>query len=697
MAKKLVRFMNTAFRDGFQSVYGARVFTDDFIPAVEAAAAAGCNYFEAGGGARFQALYFYSNECAFDMMDRFRVAAGPDADLQTLARGINVVALDSQPKDVIKLHAQMFKKHGITTIRNFDALNDVNNLIYSGQCIAEAGLKHQVVISMMALPPGCTGAHDADFYINMLKQIMDADIPYSSICFKDASGTSFPATVYETIKRAKAIIPADIPVQFHTHDTAGIGVMGYKAAIDAGVDFIDLSMAPCSGGTCQPDIMTMWHALRGTEYELDCDIDKIREAEEVFKECMKDYFLPPEAKAVEPIIPWSPMPGGALTANSQMMRDNNIMDRFPEVIEAMDEVVRRGGFGTSVTPVSQFYFQQAFNNVMMGKWNKIAEGYGKMVLGYFGKTPVPADAEIIKIASEQLGLEPTTRSPLDINEEDPTKGLPVARKKLEENGLPTTDENVFITASCGDKGINYLLGKATIGVRKNVPEAAKTEANSAPEGYTVNVGGNTYAVKIDGDTAVVNGKAYNINVTEGLDAAALAAPVAAAPGVTEAVKAQMPGAVVRIVVAKGAQVKAGDTLLVQEAMKMEVEVKAPVDGTLVEILVATGDQVNAGQELVQIQTVGAPVAAAAAAPAPVAAAPVPSAGTGEEVKSQMPGAVVKVLVAAGSAVKAGDTLLVMEAMKMEVEVKSPVDGTVTGVSVSAGDQVASGQSLATIA
>ncbi len=707
MAKKLVRFMNTAFRDGFQSVYGARVFTDDFMPAVEAASAAGCNYFEAGGGARFQSLYFYSNECAFDMMDRFRAVTGPDADLQTLARGINVVALDSQPKDVIKLHAQMFKKHGISTIRNFDALNDVNNLIYSGQCIAEAGLKHQVVISMMALPPGCTGAHDANFYINMLKQIMDADIPYHSVCFKDASGTSFPSTVYETIKRAREILPKDVAIQFHTHDTAGIGVMGNKAAIEAGADFIDLSMAPCSGGTCQPDIMTMWHALRGTEYELDVDIDKIREAEEVFKECMKDYFLPPESKAVEPIIPWSPMPGGALTANSQMMRDNNIMDRFPEVIGAMNEVIHLGGFGTSVTPVSQFYFQQAFNNVMMGKWNKIAEGYGKMVLGYFGKTPVPPDAKIIKIASEQLGLEPTTRSPLDINEEDPTKGLGVARKKLVDNNLPTTDENIFITASCGDKGINYLLGKATIGVRKNVPEAAKAEAvvapkveaavapKMAPEGYTVSVGGNSYAVKIDGNTAVVNGKAYNINVTEGLAAAAMAAPAPVAPGVVEAVNAQMPGAVVRIIAAKGAQVKAGDTLLVQEAMKMEVEVKASMDGTVADILVAPGDQVNAGQLLVQIQGIGAPMAAPVAAPAAAAAAPAPQGG--ETVTAQMPGAVIKVLVANGSAVKSGDTLLVQEAMKMEVEVKSPVDGTVTSVSVSPGDQVNAGQSLVTIA
>ena len=154
MPKKLVKFMVTAFRDGFQSVYGARVFTRDFLPAVEAAREAGITHFEAGGGARFQSLYFYCNEDAFEMMDSFRKAAGPEADLQTLARGVNVVGLDSQPRDVIRLHARLFRKHGITTVRNFDALNDVNNLIYSGQCIEDAGLKHEVAVTMMELPPG---------------------------------------------------------------------------------------------------------------------------------------------------------------------------------------------------------------------------------------------------------------------------------------------------------------------------------------------------------------------------------------------------------------------------------------------------------------------------------------------------------------------------------------------------------------
>ena len=121
-----------------------------------------------------------------------RKTVGPDINLQTLARGVNVVGLDSQPRDIINLHAKLFKKHGMTTIRNFDALNDVHNLIYSGQCIVDNGLNHEVTITMMELPIGCTGAHDVDFYERVLRNILDAGIPFTSIAFKDASGKSAP-------------------------------------------------------------------------------------------------------------------------------------------------------------------------------------------------------------------------------------------------------------------------------------------------------------------------------------------------------------------------------------------------------------------------------------------------------------------------------------------------------------------------
>jgi pyruvate carboxylase subunit B len=605
VAKKKIRFMCTAFRDGFQSVYGARVKTDDFLPAVAAAREAGVDWFEAGGGARFQALYFYANEDAFDMMDRFRETAGPDADLQTLARGVNVVGLESQSSDVIKAHADLFAKHGMTTIRNFDALNDVNNLIYSGQCIKDAGLKHQVVVTMMELPPGCSGAHDAAFYEDTLRKILDADIPFDSVCFKDASGTSTPAKVHETIKRARKMLPEDVMLNFHTHETAGIGGLCYMAAIEAGADSIDLSMAPTSGGTCQTDVVTMWHILRGTDYTLDIDIDKIIKAEDVFRDCMKEYFLPPEATKVDPVIPFSPMPGGALTANTQMLRDNGLMDRYPEIIRAMSEVVRKGGFGTSVTPVSQFYFQQAFNNVMFGPWKKFAEGYGKMVLGYFGKTPVAPDPEVVQMASEQLNLEPTLKTPLEINDADPSKGLEQARKRLEDEGLPVNDENVFIIATCKDKGITYLKGEARENIRYKKDVEAKQAAQIAgtPQGGTgsgtvnVEVNGKNYTVKVDGGKAELNGKVFNIGAAG--DAQASAAPAPAA-GVTEPVAAPMPGLIIRIDVTPGDVVEEGQTVLIMEAMKMEMEVKAHKPGTISEILVSAGEQVQQAQALINM-------------------------------------------------------------------------------------------------
>jgi pyruvate carboxylase subunit B len=596
--KKPVEIMNTAFRDGFQSVLGARVFTKDFLPAVEACVAAGINHFEAGGGARFQSLYFYCNECAFDMMDAFRKAAGPDANLQTLARGVNVVGLDSQSSDVINLHAKLFKKHGITTIRNFDALNDVNNLIYSGQCIVDAGAKHEVCVTLMELPPGCEGAHTAEFYGETLRGILDAGISFDSVCFKDASGTAVPSKVYDSIKMARKMLPAGTHLRFHTHETAGIGVIGYRAALDAGADGIDLSMAPCSGGTCQPDIAVMWHALRGSEYDLGIDIDKVMEAEAVFKDCMKDYFMPPEATTVEPMIPWSPMPGGALTANTQMLRDNNIMDKYPQIIAAMGEVVRRGGFGTSVTPVSQFYFQQAFNNVMFGPWEKIAEGYGKMVLGYFGKTPVKPDPEVVKIAAEQMKLEVTTKPVIEINDADPKKGIKAARKLLQAAGIVETDENIFIAAACKDKGITYLKGEAKVGVRKNL-DKTKRAAERPSEGYTVTLNGKKYSVFMEETKATVNGKTYNIDVKGGVegDKAAPSDKSQAATSDAKSVKAPMPGAVVRLTAKVGDSVNAGDSLLVLEAMKMEVEVKAPMAGTVTALSVTAGDQVTAGQAL----------------------------------------------------------------------------------------------------
>jgi pyruvate carboxylase subunit B len=307
------------------------------------------------------------------------------------------------------------------------------------------------------------GAHDADFYLKILDQILASGVEFDSLCFKDASGTATPTTVYETVKRARKKLGEDTHIRMHTHESAGTSVLVYKAAIDAGADGIDLAMAPVSGGSSQPDIVVMWHALRGTDYDLGVNIDKVLEAETVLKECLNKYELLPEGLVVEPLIPWSPMPGGALTTNTQMLRELGILNKYPKIFAKMGECVRRGGFGTSVTPVSQFYFQQAFNNFMLGDWKRIADGYGKMVLGYFGKTPLPPDPEIVQIASKQLKLEPTQEDPRAMNDRNTAKGAAAARNMLTAAGISDlSEENIFIAATCKEKGIQFLKGEAKL-------------------------------------------------------------------------------------------------------------------------------------------------------------------------------------------------------------------------------------------
>lgn len=639
---KKIDFMLTAFRDGFQSVFGARVFSEDYMPCVEfAAKKCGITHFEAGGGAMFQSPFFYSNENAFDIMDAFRQATGPEAELQTLSRGITTVALRAQPQDILKLHADLFKKHGMTTIRNCDALNDAQNLVASGHAIVEAGLKHEVSITMMELPPGCRGSHTVEFYEKTLRDILDSKLPFDSVCFKDSSGTSCPRKVHETIKMARRLLGGNMKIAFHSHNTAGTCVLSYMAAIEASVDQIDLSLAPVSGGASQPDVLTMWHALKGTEYSLDIDIPNIIELEDMFKEAMKGYFLPPESMRVDPLIPFFPMPGGALTSNTHMLRDHDLMGRYSEVIQAMGEVVKKGGLGSSVTPVSQFYFQQAFNNVMFGPWNQIAKGYGKMVLGYYGRTPVPPDASVFKMAMDQLGLPPASEH-IKALDEDTTRGVAAATSTLKHEHLPVTDENIFIIATCQEKGVLFLKGQGPLGVRKRsqshaAPDAVPLPAfSSAPSTCTVALNGSTYRVVLDGTNALVNGTMYDVEVSEpGVEAqpapmvpavhtaapvatapvarTVAAAPVAASPAAPpnaapaaaakalgQSIITQLPGLVLRIEKSVGQSVKTGDTILIVESMKMDNAIVSPASGTLTALHVKPGDQVQAGQELASV-------------------------------------------------------------------------------------------------
>ena len=305
-------------------------------------------------------------------------------------------------------------------------------------------------------------------------------------------------------------------------------------------------------------------------------------------------MIPPEATQVSPLIPFSPMPGGALTANTQMMRDNGDLDKFDDVIKAMKEVVERGGYGTSVTPVSQFYWQQAYANVMFGPWKQIAPGYGRMVLGYFGKTPVEPDKEIMELAAQKLKLDPTTENPLDIADRDETKSIAHWKKILEDEGIETTEENIFIAGACDQKGIAFLKGESPLMVRKG-KENNSGEAEMAGN-YTVVVDGKKYSVQVaEGDA--------DIQISE---AAPASTPAAAAPAASNGVgtveiHSQTPGNVWKILKNPGDTVAEGDVIMILEAMKMEIDIAAPQAGKIASINVNVNDAVADGQLLATME------------------------------------------------------------------------------------------------
>ena len=469
---KKIRVMFTPFRDGLQSSFGGKVRLNDFLPAMELSAQAGIRHFEFGGGARFQAPLFYLGENPFECMRKIRETVGPDADLQILTRSVSGVTLTTQSPEGLALQGKMMAAAETTWDRNFDYMNDVRNLLNTGKPIVEAGMHHQCVIALMGLPFESDTVHTSEFYFNIGKQILAfheiGECRVDSLCLKDASGTTDPMTIYKTAVELKKIMPPEMPLWMHTHDTASTAVSCYQAAIHGGCDGVDVSVRPMASGTVQPDARSLAHALKGTGYTLDIDVSKMAEIENLLTEGMKEYDFNPTTTSADARVLGFPMPGGAIGPNVHMMVKAGILDKYSDVLAEFPVVVEAGGAWTSVTPGSQQYWLQAFNNVMYGRWENIVAGYGKAVLGYFGKTPLSPDPAVVKKASEQLELEPFVGDPL----EAAPKNIAAAEQILRDHNLEVNDENTFLVLACivpggkveTNQGLNFLLGKPKIDI-----------------------------------------------------------------------------------------------------------------------------------------------------------------------------------------------------------------------------------------
>jgi pyruvate carboxylase subunit B len=618
-----IRVMITTFRDGLQSSFGGKVRLDAILPAMEAAARAGIRHFEFGGGARYQAPYFYGGEDPFADMDAMRQAVGPNAELQILTRSVSGVTLTTQRLETLRLQAKLMRKHGTTWNRNFDYMNDVDNLVRTGEPIVESGMHHQVCVAMMGLPFEDPTVHSAGFYVDVVRKLLARGVRVDSVCMKDASGTTDPRTCYETAKGLKKILPPEVPLWQHTHDTASLAVACYLAGLEGGVDGIDLSVRPMASGTVQPDVRSMWHALRGTGYSLDVDETHVHEVESLLLESLQDYEFDPITTTPDARVVNFPMPGGAIGPNVQMMKEAGILSKYSEVLAEFPVVVRAGGAWTSVTPGSQQYWLQAFNNVLHGRWKKIDPGYGRAVLGYFGRPPLAPDPEVVRIATEQLGKPPFTGDPLEAAPDS----LKTAREALEERRLPVTDENLFLVAAAIvpgksldlNEGIRFLTGKGKVSFPfRKKPEAAPVgPLAAAPPAHAarpLTPPASASAVAWQGpvttECTVVEGgttRRFQITIAPPLaadgTAATASAPAAAAPDAGRVpVYSPFEGKVqlVEIRVKVGDAVREGQVVAAVEAMKAKHDVRCPCSGRVASIDAELGSDVMAGRPILTV-------------------------------------------------------------------------------------------------
>ena len=610
---KEIRVMFTPFRDGLQSSFGGKVRLKDILPAMQLAAESGIRHMEFGGGARYQAPFFYLGEDPFECMKSMRETVGPDVDLQILTRSVSGVTLTTQSPEALQMQAKLMKEYGTTWDRNFDYQNDTDNLIKTGRPIVNAGMHHQVCIALMGLPFKSEKVHTAEFYTNIGKRLLESDVQIDSLCLKDASGTCDPKTIYDTVVSLKKIMPPEMPFWLHTHDTASMAVACYMAGIEGGVDGIDLSVRPLASGTVQPDVRSMAHALKGTGYSLDIDETKMPEIEDILNEGLSEYDFNPTTTTPDARVVGFPMPGGAIGPNVHMMVKAGVLHRYSEVLAEFPVVVESGGAWTSVTPGSQQYWLQAFNNVLYGRWEKIDAGFGRSVLGYFGKTPLPSDQDVVKIASEQLELPVFDGDPLEVA----PKNIEPAKQALKERSLPINDKNIFLVLGAmvpgkkieANEGIRLLTGKGKIDIPLKPKEESKpaappkvetpavTPATTGPVTSKCTVVENevtrTFMVTIEPTTPVSTTEKPAEETTSTTPSSA---------GKNVSVYSSFAGSVdvVDILVKEGDDVSKSQVIAAVEAMKAKHDIKSPCDGTVSSINVEIGDEVDSSKPLLTI-------------------------------------------------------------------------------------------------
>ncbi len=431
---KPVLFNNTVLRDGHQSMAATRMATSQMLFAAPILDEMGFAGLETWGGATIDSCLRYLNENPFERLRTLKKIA-PKTPQLMLLRGQNIVQYASFPDDVVETFVRLTCQNGQDILRIFDALNDVRNLRTAISATKKYG-KHARGELCYTISP----VHTVENFVKMGIELekMGCD----SIGIKDMSGILQPQIAYRLVKELKAKV--GIPITLHTHDTAGLGAASYLAAIDAGVDCVEVSIVPFANGTSQPDTQRMLALLEGHPRCPKFDTEKLAQLrtyfEGVYKELSK--FTSPANERVDSDILIYQVPGGMLSNFRTQLKEQGMADKFDQVVKEIPVVREALGWIPLVTPTSQIVGTQAMMNVKFGRWKMICQPAQDIALGKYGKTPGPIDPNVLAQVEKQTGKKPVTERPADLLE----PALEKYRKQCAEKNLPTDDETVVLFA-----------------------------------------------------------------------------------------------------------------------------------------------------------------------------------------------------------------------------------------------------------
>ncbi len=649
--KNPIKFTDTTFRDGHQSLLATRMRTEDIVPFMERMDQMGYWAIEVWGGATFDTTHRFLGD---DPWERIRTIKGilKKTPTMMLLRGQNLVGYRNYADDLTYRFVRYTAEAGVDIFRVFDALNDMRNWEVSVKALMDAKkaglMAHFQAAVCFSLTQRRLGGpiFNLDYYVDFARK--SEEMGADSFVLKDMAGMVSPNDAYEIIKAVKETIK--IPVEFHTHYTSGSGSMSYLKAIEAGVDILDTCLSPFALRTSQPAIEPLIVAVEQTERQTDMDLAKLIEiGQDLEKVAVKyrDLLDTSKMAQIDTGVLLHQIPGGMYSNLVNQLREANALDRILEVMAELPQTRKDLGYPPLVTPTSQIVGIQAVMNVLFGRYKMVPAEVKGLAYGLYGKTPAPMDKKVQKLILKgyERGEEPTTKRPGEILEPEWDKAV------AETKGLAKNDGDVLIYALYPTTGSRFLKWKYGL---EPVPDEVKPKTLEQ--------------IKLE-DTVytTIKGKKLFAKVKEYLDSLEKTAP------------------------ARGAGLRTFNVFVDGAYYAVEVECTSGAPVITAVAPVAGGAGVS--------PAVAAPKPAAAPAPAAAprpsgagvspAGAPAAALAAGEvPLRAPMPGMIISYGVKVGDKVNTGDLVCVLEAMKMQNSLPAPAAGTIKAINFEPGASVA---------